>query len=206
MTPEQNPNFIIIAGPNGAGKTTTADFLLPQLRTMNYINADNIAKGLSPYGTGSVAPDIMAGKIALKQIKTFIKYKQSFALESTLSGKLHANFIKQARDNGFKITILYVYLNDVSLSLSRVKARVQKGGHNIPPETIKQRYPRGLHNIIHLYRPLADELMIIDNSGEKATITSDNVVDNIIYKKFGTMEKIPKPQLWNQILERTRYE
>lgn len=202
MTPEQNPNFIIIAGPNGAGKTTTADVFLPKHKTMNYINADNIAKGLSPYGTGTLALHRKAGVIAIDQIKTCIKNKQSFALESTLSGRSHVKFIKNAKENGFKITIIYVYLNDVSLSIERVKHRVANGGHNIPINDIKRRYPRGLHNIVHVYRPLADELMIIDNSAKNATINHESVV----YKTSTDSECIQQPNIWNKILERANHE
>ena len=191
------PEFIIIAGPNGAGKTTTANIYLPRHQDYYYINADNIAKGLSPYGTGIIAPDISAGKIAIQQIKSFIKSKELFVLESALSGKSHARFIKEAQLNGFKVTILYIYLHDVNLAISRVKYRVKNGGHSIPENTIHRRYIQSLFNLQHTYLNLADQIIVVDNSVHD----SIKYEHELIYQKDINGEAIHNIDTWKDILK-----
>jgi predicted ABC-type ATPase len=150
------PTLILIAGPNGAGKTTFArEILTTDLKGLRFLNADEIARGLSPFDPPSVA--FKAGRLLLSEAHEAIKAGTSFALESTFSGKGHAKLIKSARDCGFRIVIHFLWLPDANESIARVRQRVKKGGHHVPSADIRRRYPRLLHNLIHLYLPIADE-------------------------------------------------
>jgi predicted ABC-type ATPase len=123
-------NLYIISGCNGAGKTTASFTVLPEmLNCKEFVNADEIARGLSPFKPESVA--IQAGKIMLGRIEELIKQNADFAIETTLTTKSYINTIKRAKELGYKITLLFFWLNDVELAIERVKTRVQEGGHHI---------------------------------------------------------------------------
>ena len=150
------PTLILISGPNGAGKTTFArEILTTDLKGMRFINADEIARGLSPFDPASVA--FKAGRLLLRETAELIESKTSFALESTLSGHGHANTLRQAKLAGFRTVIHFLWLPSPKESIARVRSRVKKGGHFVPSEDIRRRYPRLLHNLVHLYLPLADD-------------------------------------------------
>ena len=149
------PDLILIGGPNGAGKTTFAtEILTSDLKGMRFINADEIARGLSPFDPASVA--FKAGRILLRETAGLIAAGTSFALESTLSGRGHATTLKKAKQAGFRIIIHFLWLPSPRESIARIRLRVKKGGHFVSAEDIRRRYPRLLHNLVHLYLPLAD--------------------------------------------------
>lgn len=149
------PNLYIIAGPNGAGKTSVAKTLLPQnLGIIEFVNADNIAAGLSPFSPESVAGD--AGRLMLKRINELRDKQVHFAFETTLASRTFANFILTCKQSGYTTHLIYLWLSSVKLAQSRVAFRVEQGGHNIPTETIQRRYERSLHNLKSLYLPLVD--------------------------------------------------
>ena len=156
------PEIFIIAGCNGAGKTTAAYNLLPSVfHTTEFINADEIARGINP--ENAEAASFSAGKIMLQKINEFIANKKSFAFETTLSGNNYFEIIKYAKENGFTVTLFYVYLERFELAVERVALRVLKGGHNIPKHTIERRYFKGLFNL-KKYLLAVDEWYILDNS------------------------------------------
>jgi len=158
------PTLSLIAGPNGAGKTTFArEILTSDLKGMRFINADEIARGLSPFNPDSVA--LKAGRILLKEIAELIGNQTSFALESTVSGRVHAHTLKKAREAGYRIVIHFLWLPSPLESIARVKLRVKKGGHFVTSKDIRRRYPRLLHNLVHLYLPLAHEWIFWDAQG-----------------------------------------
>jgi predicted ABC-type ATPase len=132
------------------------------LNCREFINADEIAKGLSPFQPDKVA--IEAGRIMLHRIKDLISHQVDFAFETTLATKSYTNFIKEAQSKGYFVTLLYFWLNSPDLAIERVKSRVMDGGHDIPVETIKRRYRSGISNLAKLYIPICDYWMIIDNS------------------------------------------
>lgn len=155
------PTLILIAGPNGAGKTTFAsEILTTDLKGMRFINADEIARGLSPFDPASVA--FKAGRILLRETAELIETRTSFALESTISGRGHASTLKKAKAAGFETVIHFLWLSSPQESIARVRSRVKKGGHFVPSEDIRRRYPRLLHNLVHHYLPLADEWFFWD--------------------------------------------
>ena len=163
----------IIAGPNGAGKTTLANELLPiELECLNFINADLIAAGLSPFQPNTMA--IKAGRLMLQQINDCVIKNESFAFETTLSGKAYIKKIKEWKAKGYEIIIYYLKLPSVDFAIERVKLRVAQGGHNVPEQTIKRRFNRGWTNFQELYKPLADAWIIFDNSGIEPVIIDES--------------------------------
>jgi predicted ABC-type ATPase len=156
-------NLFIIAGCNGAGKTTASYSLLPDmLNCHEFVNADEIAKGLSPFQPEKASID--AGRIMLQRIKELINQNIDFAIETTLASKTYVKFIKTAKEKGYFVTLIFFWLSSPELATQRVKTRVENGGHNISEEVIYRRYRSGLKNLNKLYLDIADFWMIIDNS------------------------------------------
>ena len=156
-------NLYIIAGCNGAGKTTASFTILPEiLNCKEFVNADEIAKGLSPFQPEKVS--IEAGKIMLRRLKELLSQNEDFAFETTLSTRSFIGLIKQAKEQGYTVNLIYYWLDSVELAIERVKNRVLEGGHNIPTDTIVRRYYSGLKNFINLYKDKVDYWMLIDNS------------------------------------------
>jgi len=157
------PDLYIIAGPNGAGKTTASTTILPEvLNCKEFINADYIAAGISPFNADSVA--MQAGRIMLERIQKMVSEHQSFAIETTLSTKYYQNLIHQAKNEGCKITIIFFWLKSADLAIQRVSKRVSLGGHDIPTNVIKRRYSRGISNLLKVFINLCDVWMLYDNS------------------------------------------
>jgi predicted ABC-type ATPase len=140
------PSLYIIAGCNGAGKTTAAYNLLPDVfKTLEFVNADEIARGLFPFNPEGVA--FQAGKIMLERLKDLLSRQKSFAFETTLSGSTFLNFIQLAKSEGYDITLFFIWLNNVKLAKQRVAEGVRKGGHNIPEDVVERRYIKGIKNL-----------------------------------------------------------
>jgi predicted ABC-type ATPase len=178
-------NLYVISGCNGAGKTTVSYSVLPDmLNCKEFVNADEIAKGLSPFQPEKVA--IESGRIMLNRIKDLIQYEVDFAFETTLATKSYVQFIKEAQSKGYFVTLLYFWLSSPELAVERVKNRVSAGGHNIPDDVIFRRYHSGLNNLSKLYLPICDYWMIIDNSEPPFKIVAEGFkVENIeIHNQF----------------------
>ncbi len=159
------PYLYIIAGCNGAGKTTASFTILPEmLKCKEFVNSDEIAKGLSPFNAGNIAVAVEASRIMYKRIKELVALKETFAMETTLATRSVANLIREAQREGYYVTLLYFWLNTPELAVERVKMRVAAGGHNVPESTIHRRYRAGVRNLFKLYLPICDYWMIADNS------------------------------------------
>lgn len=157
------PNLYIIAGCNGAGKTTASYTVLPEmLNCKEFVNADEIAKGLSPFQPETVS--FHAGRIMLERIIELLDQNVDFALETTLTTLSYRKTIEFAKSQGYKITLLFFWLKNVNLAIERVKTRVSEGGHDIPKEVIIRRYKKGIFNLINVFVNLCDYWIIIDNS------------------------------------------
>lgn len=164
--------IIIIAGPNGAGKTTFAiEYLPKEAGCPIFVNADLIAAGISPFRPELAA--FHAGRLMIEEIERHVSIWESFAFETTLSGKTYARMISQWRRKGYKIKLVFLYLPDVTTAIERVKNRVRQGGHNVPEQTIRRRYEKGWHNFQHLYKQLVDAWVLYDNSGEKPRLIDE---------------------------------
>ncbi len=162
----------IISGCNGAGKTTASYTILPEMLDCNeFVNADEIAKGLSPFNPNKVA--IKAGRLMLTRIDELLESGVDFAFETTLSTRSYVNTVKKAQEKGYFVTVLYFWLNTPELAVERVKIRVEEGGHDIPEVTIRRRYNLGINNMFNLYIPVADYWMFIDNSKSPFEILAD---------------------------------
>ncbi len=164
-----NPNLYIIAGANGSGKTTFVRKFLPYYTDcLNFVNTDLIASGLSPFSPDSLA--IKAGKIMLDQIRDFANKGQDFAFETTLAGKTYIGLLKDMKNKGYQIHLFFLWVHDVDLALRRIADRVRMGGHDVPAESVRRRFEKGLHNLFHVYRPLLDSLIMFDNSTDEPRI------------------------------------
>lgn len=153
----------IISGCNGAGKTTASYTVLPDLLNCHeFVNADEIARGLSPFNPGSVA--IEAGRLMLKRLDELLAGKCDFAFETTLATRSYVNFVHEVKKEGYVVSLLYFWLESPELAVNRVRARVAAGGHNIEEDIIRRRYKAGLKNLFSLYMPICDYWLLIDNS------------------------------------------
>jgi predicted ABC-type ATPase len=174
------PHVVVIGGPNGAGKSTIAPyFLRDYLGIPDFVNADQIASGLSAYAPESAAFE--AGRIMLQRIRSLAASGQSFAFESTLSSRTFCNLLLKLKRDGYLVDLCYVWLNSAELAQQRVAARVRLGGHSIPHDVIARRYPRSVRNFRFLYLPLADNWRVFDNS-DPATptlVASGNMVNGV---------------------------
>ena len=165
------PNLYIIAGPNGSGKTTFVKRFLPfYAHCLNFVNADLIASGLSPFSPGMAA--VKAGKLMLEEIEKFRRQRADFAVETTLAGRAYLKLLKEMREEGYKIHLFFLWLRTPELALRRVRERVSMGGHDVPAETILRRCNRGVYNLFKLYQPLLDSWMLFDNSGDQPVVIS----------------------------------
>ena len=162
-------NIIIIAGPNGAGKTTFAREFLPQeAECPVFINADLIAQGLSPFRPEAAA--LRAGRLMLELIAEHVKRGESFAIETTLSGRRYARAIPAWKAAGYRVTMFFLELPSAELAVQRVADRVAQGGHDIREEVIRRRFAAGRANFLSIYKPLADAWRHYDNAGDEPVL------------------------------------
>jgi predicted ABC-type ATPase len=188
------PNLYIIAGCNGAGKTTASYKVLPAiLNCKEFVNADNIAAGISPFNPESVA--IEAGRIMLKRINELLKEGVDFALETTLATRSYVPFVKKAQEVGYNVTLLYFWLDSPNTAYDRVAKRVSRGGHNIPIDVIERRYYRGINNLIELYIPICDKSLVMNNVGTTSEVVAHFSVE------LG--ESIINSDIWDIILKQS---
>lgn len=158
--------ILMIAGPNGAGKTTFArQFLVNEADCPNFINADLIAAGLSPFRPENAA--IHAGRVMLDTMKRFVAKGENFAFETTLSGLHHRKLIRNWRSIGYRAELTFLKLPSVQMALTRVRNRVSQGGHPVPAAVIRRRFTSGWRNFEMVYRQLVDHRELYDNSGDE---------------------------------------
>jgi predicted ABC-type ATPase len=161
--------IVIIAGPNGAGKTTFAlEFLPNEVDCPAFVNADLIAAGLSP-----IVPDLAAtkaGRLMLEAISEHEAKGESFAFETTLSGRIYARRIPLWQASGYHVTLIFLALQSPDIAIARVKERVRQGGHDVPETVIRRRFGAGLRNFKGIYRDLVDAWSYYDNSGAEPVL------------------------------------
>ena len=187
---EQKHNLYVIAGCNGAGKTTASFTVLPEmLDCREFVNADEIAAGLSPFNPEGVA--IQAGRLMIERIIHLLKEGETFAFETTLATRSYVKLIKQAQKRGYFVTLLFFSLSSPEQAVKRVAKRVSEGGHNIPLDVIYRRYDNGLSNLFNLYMPVCDYWALYDNSTCPANKIaygckdeSITIIEPAVYEKF----------------------
>jgi len=173
---ERPPNVYIVAGPNGAGKSTFARLFLPDYADCKeFVNADLIAAGLSPFNPESLA--IEAGRLMLERIETLARSRVDFGFETTLAGRSQVSLITRLRDDGYRVHLFFLWLPTPELALERVHDRVLAGGHLVPEETVRRRLTRGISNFFHLYQQLLDSYLIFDNSGASPRLVAARFED-----------------------------
>lgn len=178
------PNLYIIAGCNGAGKTTASFNVLPQiLNCKEFVNADEIAKGLSPFAPESVA--IQAGKLMLQRIDALLSEGISFAIETTLATRSYRTLVKRAHDKDYCVYLLFFWLESPLIACQRVSKRVSEGGHDIPVATIINRYYLGLQNLFDIFMPIVDYWALYDNNLETSMVAdSEGIINPVLYNKI----------------------
>src|SRR5262245_46464478 len=172
------PTIYIIAGCNGAGKTTFAKEFLPSIGVIRFLNADEIARGLSPLRPELVA--FKAGKLLLTEMRELINRGETFALESTLSGKTYVKIFQNAKQRGYAIELHFVWIPDVREAILRVRQRVIEGGHDVPVEDIKRRFDRNIRHLLDDHVPLADRWALWDNSTPPAKLLARSTRHSIV--------------------------
>ena len=187
----ENPikEIIIVAGANGVGKTTFAQEFLDQYPHYEYLNADEIAKEISP--ENPQAKQFRAGKIFFERLNKFIEQGKSCVIESTLSGRYLIKFIGRIKEQNYQTTLAFIFVDSPEISIERIAGRVKKGGHFVPEEDVRRRFVRGRENFWNIYKNLVDRWSLIYNSqggfreiafGEKDTpkITDENLFNDFI--------------------------
>ena len=176
---------------NGSGKTTFATKFLPEyVKCPNFVNADLIAQGLSPFSPGAAA--IKAGKLVLEQIHHFANKGVDFAFETTLAGKLYVNLLKSLKAKGYKTCLFFLWIPDTDLAISRIKNRVAQGGHDVPTKDVLRRFDRSISNFFRLYQPFLDSWILLNNAG---------AVPILIAEKKNAKIKIVDESLYNYIVK-----
>lgn len=179
--PAPTPTIYLIAGCNGAGKTTFAkEFLPKEVKCLRFLNADEIARGLSPLKPSAGA--VRAARLLLTQVDECLRRRETFALESTLSGKTYIRLFRRARQLGYEIELHYLWLSSPAQAVARVRQRVKLGGHNVPAADIRRRFKRSLVHLLDDYLPLATRWMVWDSRGlpaKRLAISSQHDIESV---------------------------
>jgi predicted ABC-type ATPase len=169
-------DVFVIGGPNGAGKSTSANRLLPKsLGLRDFLNADEIARGLSPFDPDRSA--VAAGRLLIEGVDAFVREGKSFAFETTCAGRGHLRRLRTCRAAGYRIILIFLWLPSADAAVARVAQRVANGGHGIPEATVRRRYALGLHNMRHGFLPLADIALVYDNSDWSERLIAEKHAD-----------------------------
>lgn len=187
------PNMYIIAGPNGAGKTTASYTLLPtMLNCINFVNADEIARGLSPFSPSTV--DVQAARIMLQRIDELLALKEDFAIETTLATRSYVQLVKRAQAIGYNVHLLFFCLESPEQAIQRVAQRVKEGGHDVPTDVIRRRFQLGIANLVNLFIPLCDTTHVWNNTKGEAQLVAKKTAAT------GELEIIDQ-NMWNHLLQ-----
>jgi predicted ABC-type ATPase len=182
-----------VGGPNGSGKTTFFTKMFARNPSIRFINADIVARELNYDAPEKAAMD--AGREILKRLRQLERERTDFAFEATLSGVWHAKYLHGLRDVGFRIVIYFLWLRSEDLAVRRVNDRYEMGGHTVPEHDIRRRYLRSAYNMSSLYRHIADEWFLYDNSGQ---------VSQLIASEEGGIFKIKKKRIFDEILKEVK--
>lgn len=157
------PTLVLLAGPNGAGKTTFINgYLRERAEAFQFVNPDEVARDLPP-GPGR---DLTAGRLVLERLDALFAARADVVLETTLASRAHAVRVRDWKAAGYRFELVYLSLPSADASVARVARRVERGGHGIPEETLRRRYPLSLHYLETVYKPLADSWEVYASGGE----------------------------------------
>jgi predicted ABC-type ATPase len=165
------PTLYLIAGPNGAGKTTFASRFLPdESGELEFVNVDLIARGLSPFDPDAAAA--AAGRIALARVGRLIQERKTFAWETTLSGRTTQARVLKAKEAGYFIKLVFIWIQSLEESIERIQRRVREGGHGVPAQDVRRRFLKTLRNFFNDFCPLADAWKLFDNSNDSLRLVA----------------------------------
>ncbi len=185
------PNVFVIAGPNGAGKTTYARRFLPEeMRIHEFVNADLIAAGLSPF-----APDkatYAAGRMMLRRIAELVAARADFSFETTLSGRTYAPLLRMMRAAGYHVWLDFLWIPDLAITRQRIRQRVAKGGHNIPDDAQQRRFHLGVRNLVGVYRPLIDHWRLFENTGDRPRLVAEEDQGQLVVADGAMLARIER--------------
>jgi predicted ABC-type ATPase len=185
------PELIVIAGPNGAGKSTTAPVLLQGLLSVTtFVNADVIAQGLAGFSPESAA--LEAGRIMLERLRSLADQRRNFAFETTLASRSYGRWISDLQSTGYRSRLVFIWLSSPDVAVQRVQARVKAGGHHVDPDTVIRRYERGLSNFFQIYRPIAYDWRMYNNS----TTSSPRLIAS---GKKSQVKRVADKELWARL-------
>lgn len=197
------PKLYIISGCNGAGKTTASYALLPEmLECSQFVNSDEFAKGLAPFSPESAS--IQASRYMLLKIRYLFKRKEDFGIETTLATRTLLKMVREAQKEGYTVTVMYFWLNSPELAISRVKARVAAGGHNIPEDTIRRRYFTGIKYFFTEYAPICDRWILADNSKVPFKVIAQGSKQGAVIKDTNTFEFVRQIAYRNIVDDETK--
>jgi predicted ABC-type ATPase len=189
--------IILLGGPDGAGKTTAARVLLPEFFELNpFLNADDFARNLAPENVESAA--LASGRLLIERMRELVRDGESFAFETTCSGRSYIQTLRECRANGWRVSLYYFWLPSPEHSVARVAKRVSQGGHSIPADVIYRRFKTGLWNMRHLYLPLADTAAVYDKGGYRRILIAD--------REAGFPLVIHDLERWSRIEELTAWK
>ncbi len=188
MTADKIKEIIIVAGANGVGKTTFARQFLIEYPDYKYLNADEIAKEISPKDI--LKSQITAGKMFFERLKTFVAEEKSFLIESTLSGRYLIKFLREIRSRNYQTTLVFIFVDSPEVSIERIAGRVKKGGHFVPEKDVRRRYERGRRNFWTIYKNLVNRWSLIYNSNDSFEYVvigkrnEENIINEFLFEKF----------------------
>ena len=186
-----NKNIYIIAGSNGSGKTTFAKKFLPDyVKCKNFINADLIAQGLSPFSPQVAA--MKAGRLVLEQIQDFVRKNVDFAFETTLAGRSYIRLLKDIKTKKYYLHLFYLWIPTPELAIGRIKDRIASGGHDVPAQDVKRRFYRGTYNLFKYYKPLLNSWLLFDNSDSVPRLIAEEKDGEITVRNKELFENILK--------------
>lgn len=187
------PSVVVIGGPNGAGKTTISrDYIGETLGIAEFVNADVIAQGLSGFEPEGAA--LQAGRLMLMRLRELAAERATFAFETTMASRSFAPWIAGLIGSGYEFEAAFVWVRSPALAIQRVRARAARGGHFVPPETVRRRYRRGIANFVKLYMPIATRWKVYDNSGESGPVL-------VAHRAAGKPVLVIEPRAWGRVLE-----
>jgi predicted ABC-type ATPase len=183
------PTVYVIAGPNGAGKTTFSSEFLPEfVNCREFLNADLIAAGLSPFAPET--QNVRAGRLLLERIRELARDKRDFGFETTLSGRIYIRLLHQMQQQGYRVVLFFLWLPSADMSVVRVANRVRQGGHHVPETDIRRRFQSGLRNLFQLYRPLVDAWWLYDASRLPPTVIAYEESGQLVVLQTEQFERI----------------
>ncbi len=183
------PRLFILAGCNGAGKTTASYTFLPELLDCReFVNSDEFAKSLSPFDPSSAS--ISASRYMVMRIQYLLEQMADFSIETTLATRSLVTIIKRAKSKGYKVTLIYLWLQSPELAIQRVRNRVLNGGHNIPEDVLRRRYKMGIQYLFDTYLPLCDNWIIADNTHSPFTVVAEGNLERTLIKDENKFKKI----------------